>query len=60
MKQSVLAGFDWTILSNIALLIFLGLFIGIVFWVFRKDSNKIYREASSMPFLKEGEEHELK
>lgn len=56
MKQSVLAGFDWTILTNIALLIFLTLFIGIVIWVFRKDSSKIYQEASSVPFAPEGEE----
>lgn len=59
MKQSVLAGFDWTILTNIALLIFLGLFIGIVIWVFRKDSNKIYQEASRVPFAPEGESNEL-
>ena len=55
MKQSVLAGFDWTILTNIALLIFLTLFIGIVIWVFRKDSSKIYQEASSVPLGAEGE-----
>lgn len=60
MKQSVLAGFDWTILTNLALIIFLSLFIGILFWVFRKGSSKIYQKASNVPFASEGEKYELK
>ena len=58
MKQIVLAGFDWTILTNIALVLFLSLFVGMLFWVFRKDSNNIYQEAANMPLAEEGENHE--
>ena len=58
MKQVVLAGFNWTSLTNFALVLFLGLFIGMMIWVFRKDSKDIYREASSMPFAEEGENNE--
>ena len=55
MKSEVLAGFDWTILSNLALILFLGLFLSMVIWIFRKGSKKIYQEAADMPLNEEGE-----
>ena len=60
MKQVVLAGFNWTFLTNIALVIFMTLFVGILIWSFRKDSSKIYKEASEMPLVDEGESYESK
>ena len=53
MKQMVLAGFNWTHLTNLALLLFLGLFLSMLIWIFRKDSGKIYKNAASLPLLDE-------
>jgi len=58
MKQLVLAGFNWTYLTNTALIIFMVLFVSILFWIFRKESNEVYSEAANMPLLEEGESHE--
>jgi len=60
MKQLVLAGFNWTYLTNAALIIFMVLFVSILFWIFRKESNEVYSEAANMPLLEEGESHESK
>ncbi|MFT6069021.1 MAG: cbb3-type cytochrome oxidase subunit 3 [Bacteriovoracaceae bacterium] len=60
MKQIVLAGFNWTHLTNLALLLFLGLFISMLIWIFRKDSGRIYKKAASLPLMNEAikkEEH---
>ncbi len=53
MKAEVLLGFEWIYLSIFALILFLLLFIGIITWVLRKDSNQLYGEASALP-LNEG------
>ncbi len=60
MKQVVLAGFNWTYLTNFALIIFMILFISILIWIFRKESNDVYKEAANMPLAEEGESHESK
>ena len=53
MKQVVLAGFNWTHLTNLALVLFLGLFISMLIWIFRKESGKIYKDAAFLPLLNE-------
>lgn len=53
MKQLVLAGFTWTYLTNIALILFFGLFTSMIIWIFRKDSGKIYKNAASLPLTNE-------
>ncbi|RLA60534.1 MAG: hypothetical protein DRQ88_12855 [Epsilonproteobacteria bacterium] len=53
MKAEVLLGFEWIQLSILALILFLLLFVGIITWVLRKDSNHLYGEASKLP-LNEG------
>ncbi len=58
MKQLVLAGFNWTHLTNLALLLFLGLFVSMLIWIFRKDSGEIYKDAASLPFLNEASKKE--
>ena len=57
MKQFILSRFDMPWISVLALLIFMFLFISVIFWLFRKDSNDIYSEAVKVPF-NEGEFHE--
>ena len=58
MKQVVLAGFNWTQLTEFALVLFFMLFAGMLIWIFRKDSNSIYKEAENMPLREEGEHNE--
>jgi len=51
MKQQVLANFEWIWLTNLAMVIFIILFISILFWVFaRKSAKKDYSEAEKLPF----------
>jgi cbb3-type cytochrome oxidase subunit 3 len=54
MKQEVLSNFEWIYLSVFGLLLFLTLFLGMLAWIWRKDSKKTYEEASRLPF-QEGE-----
>lgn len=56
MKQEVLSNFEWIYLSIFALLLFMTLFIGVLAWIVRKDSDKTYAEAAMIPF----EQGELK
>lgn len=58
MKQTVLEGFNWIYLTNFALVLFVSLFLGMLIWIFRKESKEVYREAADMPFAKEGQDHE--
>jgi len=53
MKAEVLGGFEWIYLSVFALILFLTLFVGVIFWLLRRDSNHVYLEASKLP-LNEG------
>jgi cbb3-type cytochrome oxidase subunit 3 len=50
MKQLVLQSWNAPYLSVVALIIFISVFIGAVFWVFRKDSKVIYDEISNLVF----------
>lgn len=49
MKTQVLMGFEWIHLSIFALLLFLVLFIGVLYWVSRKDNRKVYKDLSELP-----------
>lgn len=53
MKAEVLANFQWMYLPVFALILFLALFIGVIFWILRRDSKQVYSEASQLP-LNEG------
>ncbi|MBT3583959.1 MAG: CcoQ/FixQ family Cbb3-type cytochrome c oxidase assembly chaperone [Halobacteriovoraceae bacterium] len=53
MKQEVLSYFQWIDLTNFALLLFVFLFTGMIFWVWRRESNKVYQEASMLPLQEE-------
>ena len=54
MKQEGLIYFTDTHLTAVGLLIFFLFFIGVLFWVYRKNSSAIYHRAELMP-LKDGE-----
>lgn len=46
MFKQVIANMDMAIFPTIALVLFLGVFIGATIWVFRKRSSEIYQEIS--------------
>lgn len=53
MKSLVLSKFPWPAMTSAGLLIFLAVFAGVVIWVHRRGSKKIYESASQLP-LQEG------
>ena len=53
MKQEVLANFPYTWLTVVGFFLFLSVFIGMIIWVFKKDSKKHFDNCSRIPF--EGE-----
>jgi len=57
MKSEVLSNFTFTLLPIIALILFVVLFVGVVFWVYRKSSGDVYGKASDLP-LNAGENNE--
>jgi len=57
VKQAFLANFGFMEIPLIAEFLFLSIFIGCIFWVFRKGSKKIYEKISQLP-LEEGKRHE--
>lgn len=50
MKQLVLTQFDMPILTIIALLIFVSIFVGMLCWVFRKKSKGLYETMGNIVF----------
>ncbi len=54
MKSEVLSNIPWPSLSIAGFFIFLLVFIGVIYWTFRKGSKDIYKDAQSTPF-NEGE-----
>jgi hypothetical protein len=56
MIRQYLAGLHWTWLPVISMLLFLGVFLGVCIWVYRKDSSEIYRELGALPLQKEGDQ----
>ena len=57
MKSQVFKNFDLTILPSIGMILFLIIFLGMIIWIFRKDSKSIYKELSNIP-LDEGKNNE--
>jgi len=49
MLREGLAFFSYTYLTVIAMLLFLGTFVGVVLWTFRKSARKHYEEMAEMP-----------
>ena len=53
MKSTVLANWNMPLLSSFALLLFVSVFAGVLFLIFRKNSKDLYNNVSQMP-LNEG------
>lgn len=54
MKQDGLSFFTDTHLTVLGLMLFFLFFVGVLIWVYRKDSNKYYETMEHLP-LKDGE-----
>ena len=53
MKSTAFTHFTMTYLPVLGLFLFLAIFIGVCFWVFRKNSNDFYKGLSLLPFKKD-------
>jgi len=49
MKTAVLSQFDMSILPITTMILFMSLFFGVIYWLFRQESKEIYSEAKNMP-----------
>jgi cytochrome c oxidase cbb3-type subunit IV len=49
MKQHVLSFFPMKSLPMIGLILFLVLFVGVLIWVFRRNSDQFYKKMGQMP-----------
>jgi cbb3-type cytochrome oxidase subunit 3 len=56
MIQRVLSHYSFPLLSSFGLLLFMGVFVGALFWVFRTGSSKFYSDLSDLPFKLEKDE----
>ncbi len=56
MKQQALAHFNDIYLIAIAFFLFLSVFVGYIFWVYRKGSKKHYDYLSQLPLRDEKEQ----
>lgn len=58
MRQMLANIQDHPMIPIVVLLLFVALFISLLSMVFRKNSSKMYEEASMMPLNEEGATHE--
>jgi len=49
MKQIVLANINSPLLPMLGLALFIALFVGILLWIYRKDSNEHYKTMENLP-----------
>lgn len=49
MKQELLSQFPAPMAVGLALFIFLTVFVGLLLWVFRKGSSKVYSDIEKLP-----------
>lgn len=50
MKSEYLAYYGLSYLNCFAMLLFLAIFVGALFWVYRKSSQKHYQYMENLPF----------
>lgn len=55
MKQEALKYFMQTYLTSLGLLIFFLFFVGVMIWVYRKNSNIHYARMTQLPLSGDGE-----
>lgn len=49
MKKEYLLNFPHIDVTLVALMIFMGIFIGMLVWIFRKNSTQVYDKLSKLP-----------
>ena len=49
MIQESLSHLHWSVLPVVSMFLFLSVFIGVLIWVFRKESNGIYKQMGELP-----------
>lgn len=49
MIREALSHLHWTTLPVVSMMMFAGVFLGVLFWVNRKSSTKIYHEMENLP-----------
>ena len=49
MIREALSHLHWSVLPVVSMLSFLAVFLGILFWSFRRGSAEIYQEAGLLP-----------
>lgn len=57
MIRDFLGNLHWSMLPIVSMFLFFSVFVGAVFWVYRKDSTKIYQDLSALPLDEEQGEH---
>lgn len=53
MIRESLAHLHWTTLPVVSMLLFASIFVGVLIWVYRKESHRIYQEMGQLPLEKE-------
>lgn len=53
MIKDVVKNLPYELMPTLVMITFVLFFVVMVFWVFRKDSKKVYRQAENLPFSDE-------
>jgi len=49
MIREALSHLHWTTLPVVSMMMFFIVFLGVLVWVYRKDSTKVYHEMENLP-----------
>ncbi len=53
MKSLVLSKFNLVVFPMIGFFLFAAVFIGVLIWVYRPNSNELYKQIASLPLNKD-------
>jgi hypothetical protein len=54
MIREFLANLHWSTLPVVSMFLFISVFVGAVFWVYRQESTEVYRDLGALPLEGEG------
>ena len=49
MIREALSHLHWSILPVVSMMMFVGVFVGVLIWVNRRESTSVYREMENLP-----------
>ncbi len=49
MIREALTHLHWSVLPVVSMFMFLSVFIGVIFWAYRKESKEVYSQMSGLP-----------